>query len=241
MSSKPSPAFIGEGGPGSDLSAGELRAILDQVFLRVSPGARVLTIIPDKTRDDNTALLFPFAAEILAARKIAQLDALVAQGTHVPMTDEEKRSKTGGTGKSVPGLGQIYDHQWNIPEELVTIGELSAARVTELTGGLITNAVPVNLNRRLGPRVYDTVIIFSATVPHEVAGFAGGAKYLFPGVAGPDLTHATHWLGALAGIENVIGRVETPNRHLIQDAADFVTAQIITLNSVINPDGDNWP
>src|ERR1700674_2411234 len=96
MSSKPSPAFIGEGAPESDLSARGLRAILEQALLHVAAGARVLTIIPDKTRDDNTALLFPFAAEILAARKIAQLDALVAQGTHVPMTDEEKRSKIGG-------------------------------------------------------------------------------------------------------------------------------------------------
>jgi lactate racemase len=240
MSSKPSPAFIGEGAPGSDLSAGDLRAILEQALLHVAPGARVLTIIPDKTRDDNTDLLFPFAAEILSTRKIAQLDALVAQGTHVPMTDEEKRSKIGNTnGQSVPGLGQIYDHQWNVPEELVTIGELSAARVTKLTGGLISNAVSVNLNRRLGLGVYDTVIIFSATVPHEVAGFAGGAKYLFPGVAGPDLTHATHWLGALAGIENVIGRVETPTRHMIEAAADFVAAQIITLNSVITREENN--
>jgi nickel-dependent lactate racemase len=239
MSSKPSPAFIGQGAPESDLSGGELRAILDQALLYVAPGARVLTIIPDKTRDDNTNLLFPFAAEILAERQIAQFDALVAQGTHVPMTHEEKRLKIGGTEKSVPGLGHIYDHQWNIPEELVTIGELSAARVTELTGGLISNAVSVNLNRRLGPGVYDTVIIFSATVPHEVAGFAGGAKYLFPGVAGPDLTHATHWLGALAGIENVIGRVETPTRHMIEAAADFVAAQIITLNSVITREEDN--
>jgi nickel-dependent lactate racemase len=240
MSSRPSPAFIGEGGPGSDLSAGDLRAILEQALLHVAPGARVLTIIPDKTRDDNTDLLFPFAAEILSTRKIARLDALVAQGTHVPMTGEEKRAKIGNTnGQSVPGLGQIYDHQWNVPEELVTIGELSAARVTELTGGLITNAVSVNLNRRLGSGVYDNVIIFSATVPHEVAGFAGGAKYLFPGVAGPDLTHATHWLGALAGIENVIGRVETPTRHMIEAAADFVAAQIITLNSVITREEDN--
>jgi nickel-dependent lactate racemase len=239
MSSKPSPAFIGNGAPESDLSPGELRAIMDEALSRVKPGARVLTIIPDKTRDDNTDLLFPFAAEILSARKIAQLDALVAQGTHVPMTDEEKRSKIGGTGKSVPGLGHIYDHQWNVPEELVTIGELSAARVTEVTGGLLTNAVSVNLNRLLGPGVYDTIIIFSATVPHEVAGFAGGAKYLFPGVAGPDLTHATHWLGALAGIENVIGRVETPTRHMIEAAADFVTAEIITLNSVITRQEDN--
>src|SRR2546428_5380037 len=221
MSSKPAPAFIGNGAPGSDLSAGELRAILDQALSRVAPGARVLTIIPDKTRDDNTDLLSPLAAEILAAREIAQLDALVAQGTHVPMTDEEKRAKIGGAGESVPGLGHIYDHRWNVPEELVTIGELSAARVTEVTGGLITDAVSVNLNRLLGPGVYDTVVIFSATVPHEVAGFAGGAKYLFPGVAGPDLTHATPWLCALASIENVIGRIGTPTPHMIQAPPGF--------------------
>ena len=56
--------------------------------------------------------------------------------------------------------------------------------------------------------------MFGATVPHEVAGFAGGAKYFFPGVAGPELTHTTHWLGALAGIENIIGQVDTPTRRL---------------------------
>src|SRR5438552_6503325 len=239
MSSKPSPVFIGNGAPEYDLSPGELRAILDQALSHVAPGARVLAIIPDKTRDDNTDLLFPFAAEILAERQIAQLDALVAQGTHVRMTDEEKRSKIGGTGKFVPRLGQIYDHQWNIPEELVTIGELSEARVTELTGGLLTGAVSINLNRRLGPGVYDSILIFSSTVPHEAAGFAGGAKYLFPGVAGPDLTHATHWLGALASIANVIGRIETPTRHMIEAAADFVAAQIITMNSVITREEDN--
>src|SRR6184192_1121138 len=139
MSLKAAPSFIGTGSPDLDLSPVELRDILAQTLLTVAPGARVLTIIPDKTRDDNTDLLFPFAAEILAARNIGQLDALLAQGTHVPMTDEEKRSKIGGN--SVPGLGYIYDHQWNVPEELVTIGELSAERITELTGGLITNAV----------------------------------------------------------------------------------------------------
>jgi len=133
-------------------------------------------------------------------------------------------------------LGQIFDHQWNVPEELTTIGELTATEVTRLTDGLIHTSVPVNLNRRLVPGLYDTVLVFSATVPHEVAGFAGGAKYFFPGVAGPDLTHATHWLGALASIENVIGRVETPTRHMIEAAADFVSAQIITLNSVVTRD-----
>ena len=83
----------------------------------------------------------------------------------------------------------------------------------ELTGGLVEQAVPVTINKLLAPGIYDTVLVFGATVPHEVAGFAGGAKYFFPGVAGPELTHTTHWLGALAGIENIIGQVETPTRH----------------------------
>ena len=183
MSSKPAPSITGLGGPDLDLSPGELRAILEQALLSIGPDARVLAIISDKTRDDNTDSLFPFAAEILAARKVAQFDALVAQGTHMPMTEAEKRAKIGlQEGGAAPGLGQIFDHQWNRPEELVTIGELSAARVTELTGGLLTEAVKVNLNRLLGPGIYDTVLVFGATVPHEVAGFAGGAKYFFPGV-----------------------------------------------------------
>jgi nickel-dependent lactate racemase len=234
MSTKPAPSTVGKGAPDLDLSPAELRAIVEQALLTVGPGARVLAIVPDKTRDDNTDLLFPFAAEILAARGAEQFDALVAQGTHMPMTEEEKRSKVGlGEGSRHPLLGNIFDHQWNRPEELVELGELSAERVSELTGGLINDAVKVNLNRLLAPGVYDTVLIFGATVPHEVAGFAGGAKYFFPGVAGPDLTHATHWLGALASIENVIGRVETPTRHMIEAAADLVPARVISINSVV--------
>ncbi|HYX43172.1 MAG TPA: lactate racemase domain-containing protein, partial [Pyrinomonadaceae bacterium] len=239
MSSKPAPTVVGTGAPAFDLSPTELHAIVEQALLSIAPGARVLAIIPDKTRDDNTDLLFPCAAEILAARRVAQFDALVAQGTHMPMTEAEKRAKTGlHADLAAQGFGQIYDHQWNRPEELVTLGELPAARVRELTGGLIDQSVTVNLNRLLAPGRYDTVLVFGATVPHEVAGFAGGAKYFFPGVAGPDLTHATHWLGALASIERVIGRVETPTRHMIEAAADFVPARVISLNSVVTRTDD---
>src|SRR6184192_2037643 len=116
MTGKAASSFIGTGSPDLDLVPDELRSILEQALLQVAPGARVLAIIPDKTRDDNTDVLFPFAAEILAARQVARFDALVAQGTHVPMSDDEKRLKIGGN--SAPGLGGIYDHQWNVPEQL---------------------------------------------------------------------------------------------------------------------------
>jgi uncharacterized protein (DUF1778 family) len=96
----------------------------------------------------------------------------------------------------------------------------------------------VSINKLLAPGIYDTVLVFGATVPHEVAGFAGGAKYFFPGVAGPELTHTTHWLGALAGIENIIARVDTPTRRLIEAAADLVPARIISLNTVVSRELD---
>ena len=240
MSSKPAPSIVGRGAPDLDLTNAELREIVGQALASVEPGARVLAIIPDKPRDDNTDVLFPAACETLAARRAEKFDALVAQGTHMPMTEAEKRSKVGvREGASLPLLGRIFDHQWNRPEELIDLGQLSAERVRELTGGLIDGAVRVNLNRLLAPGTYDTVLVFGATVPHEVAGFAGGAKYFFPGVAGPDLTHATHWLGALASIERVIGRVETPTRRMIEAAAEFVPARIISLNTVVTRTDDN--
>ncbi len=213
---------------GLDLST--LTEIVHQALDVIQPGERVLAIIPDKTRDDNTHQLFPVASEFLNKRGVALFDALVAQGTHPPMSESQKLSKIGGAGFS----GQLFDHRWDQPEELITLGELSAETVSDLTDGLISQAVPVSLNKLLAPGIYDTVIVFGATVPHEVAGFAGGAKYFFPGVAGPELTHTTHWLGALAGIENIIGRVDTPTRRLIEAATDLVPARIISLNTVVS-------
>lgn len=217
---------------GLDLST--LTDIVHQALAVVQPGERVLAIIPDKTRDDNTNLLFPIANEFFARRGVASFDALVAQGTHPPMSEPQKRAKIGAADFS----GNLYDHRWNEPDELITIGELNAETVRTLTGGLIEHAVPVSINKLLAPGIYDTVVVFGATLPHEVAGFAGGAKYFFPGVAGPELTHTTHWLGALAGIENIIGQVVTPTRKLIEAAADLISARIISLNTVVSREAD---
>jgi len=218
------------------LSPVDLRQVVREGLRDVRAGARVLAVIPDRTRDDNTDLLFPMISQELAARAAGSLDALVAQGTHPPMTEAEKRAKIGSGSADLPLLGRLFDHHWDLPSELVTLGTLSRAEVSSLTGGLMAQDVPVQLNARLAPGAYDLVLVVGAVVPHEVAGFAGGAKYFFPGVAGPELTHLTHWLGALATIERVIGRVETPTRHVIEAAADRVTIPVIGFTSVSTRD-----
>jgi len=217
------------------LSPATLTQIVKQALEPIEPAERVLAIIPDKTRDDNTDLLFPIADDVLRERAVKSFDVLVAQGTHPPMSEEQKLAKLGLNAFT----GSLFDHRWDRSEDLITLGELSSDRVSELTGGLINDPVAVSLNKLLAPGIYDTVLIFGATVPHEVAGFAGGAKYFFPGVAGPELTHMTHWLGALAGIENIIGQVETPTRRMIEAAAEFVPARIISLNTVVSRSENN--
>jgi nickel-dependent lactate racemase len=216
------------------LTVATLTEIVHQALDVIQPGERVLSIIPDKTRDDNTHLLFPIANDFLTKRGVGAFDALVAQGTHPPMSESQKRLKIGDPDFH----GHLFDHRWDSPDDLITIGELSAESVRQLTSGLIEHAVPVSINKLLAPGIYDTVLVFGATVPHEVAGFAGGAKYFFPGIAGPELTHTTHWLGALAGIENIIGQVETPIRRLIEAATDLIAARIISLNTVVSRQGN---
>jgi nickel-dependent lactate racemase len=228
---------VGHGSAHAALTDAELRAIVERALGGIAGGSRVLAIVPDRTRDDNTHLLFPMASQFLRRKGVRQLDVLVAQGTHAAMTDAQKREKIGCGLDEVAVLGQVFDHQWDLDDQLVTLGELSGDQVSRLTDGLMTEAVPVRLNALLAPGVYDTVLVFGATMPHEVAGFAGGAKYFFPGVAGPDLTHMTHWLGALATIENIIGRIDTPTRRLIEAAAALVPAPVVAFTSVQEREG----
>lgn len=223
---------IGRGGANADLSVDDMRPIVEEALAAVPSGSRVLAVISDRTRDDNTPELFPLVSRALAARGAIQLDALVAQGTHVAMNDADKRAKIGAGLAAIPLLGTVFDHHWDRDSELTTLGTIAADEIAQETGGLLRESVRIRLNARLAPGRYDAVLVIGATVPHEVAGFAGGAKYFFPGVAGPELTHLTHWLGALATIERVIGRVETPTRHLIEKAASFVTTPAIAFTSV---------
>lgn len=229
-------SVIGTGAANADLKVGDMRPIVEEALRHIAAGARVLAIVPDRTRDDNTPELFPLISQTLSGLRAASLDVLIAQGTHVAMTDTEKRAKIGVGGSAIPLLGTLFDHHWDRESELTTLGTIGADVIAQETGGLLRESVKIRLNSHLTPGRYDVVLVVGATVPHEVAGFAGGAKYFFPGVAGPELTHLTHWLGALATIERVIGRVETPTRRLIEAAAEFVKTPAIAFTSVSTRD-----
>src|SRR6476620_5901285 len=223
---------LGTGAASADLRVNDMQPIVEEALHGLASGSRVLAIVSDRTRDDNTPELFPLVSQTLARIGASSLDVLIAQGTHVAMNEAAKRAKIGAGLASLPLLGTIFDHHWDRESELTTLGTIGADVITKETGGLLNESVQIRLNARLAPGQYDHVLVLGATVPHEVAGFAGGSKYFFPGVAGPELTHLTHWLGALATIERVIGRVETPTRHVIEAAADRVTTPVIGFTSV---------
>src|SRR2546421_3963523 len=196
-------------------------------------GKRVLVIIPDGTRTAPIPLFFRTLYEQLG-RRVAQLDYLIALGTHPPMSDEAVDQLVGVPANArvaqYPNVG-IFNHQWSEPEMLRTIGIISREEAENLTGGLLSGEVPVTLNRMIF--AYDQLIICGPVFPHEVAGFSGGAKYLFPGIAGPDIINFTHWLGALVTSMHTIGVKDTPIRRVIHRAAEFVPRPVLCLALVL--------
>jgi nickel-dependent lactate racemase len=169
-------------------------------------------------------------------QRARQLDFLVALGTHQPMTAQALSRLVGtpvaenGAATEYPGVS-VFNHRWSDPQALQTIGVIARAEAADLTGGLLADDVPVTLNRLIFE--YDQLIICGPVFPHEVAGFSGGAKYLFPGIAGAEIINFTHWLGALVTSMHTIGVKQTPVRRVIQRAAEFVTQPLLCIALVL--------
>jgi nickel-dependent lactate racemase len=196
-------------------------------------GKRVLVIIPDGTRTAPIPLLFELLYELLGPR-VAALHYLIALGTHPPMSPDAI-DRLVGVAAPERALrypkSRIFNHQWDQPDALTTIGVISRAETAQLTGGLLSEDVPVALNRLI--LEYDHTLICGPVFPHEVAGFSGGAKYLFPGIAGPDIINFTHWLGALATSMQTIGVQDTAVRRVIHSAARLVPRPVACLALVM--------
>ena len=198
-------------------------------------GARVLVLVPDGTRTMPMPLLFDVLTEALPGR-VAALDFLVALGTHAPMSDAALSRLVGREvvdGRT--GAHRVINHRWDDPSAFATLGTIPAREIRDLTGGRLDRDVTVTLNRL--PLEYDHVLVCGPVFPHEVAGFSGGTKYLFPGIAGPEIIHFTHWLGAVIGNYDVIGTKATPVRAVIDRAAGLLDRPLWLLAPVVTHEG----
>lgn len=199
-------------------------------------GKRVLLIVPDGTRTAPIGLVFRALHQHLD-RVVTALDVLVALGTHQPMSESAICARLEITPEERQGrfrTVRFFNHQWDNPEALRRVGELTAAEIRELTGGRFEMDVPVEVNRLVFD--YDQVIIIGPVFPHEVVGFSGGNKYLFPGVSGPQILNFFHWLGAVVTNPMIIGNKWTPVRKVVDRAAAMVNVPRHCFCLVVSPD-----
>ncbi len=196
-------------------------------------GKRVLVIIPDGTRTAPLPLFFRLLYEHIG-QHVTHLDYLIALGTHPAMEEVAIEHLIGVSAQERAELYpnvSILNHSWSQPDTLSTIGTISRQEAQQITHGLLVKDVPVTLNRIILD--YDQLIICGPVFPHEVVGFSGGAKYLFPGIAGPDIINFTHWLGALVTSMHTIGVKDTPVRRIIHRAAEFVDRPLLCMALVL--------
>jgi len=227
--------FSVQASDGDSLSLEAVNSVLDS-FVANYPfsGKRVLLIIPDGTRTAPIGLLFKALYQRIG-RTVANLDVVIALGTHPAMGDDAINARLeissddrATTYKDV----RVFNHTWDQPTTLEEIGRIPASEISELSGGLFAEEVPVQLNRLVDD--YDTLLVIGPVFPHEVVGFSGGNKYFFPGIAGPEILNFFHWLGAVVTNPMIIGNKWTPVRKVVDRAAQFIKQDRLCLAAVVD-------
>jgi nickel-dependent lactate racemase len=219
------------------LTEDEVRDVLVNAFSGLPVrGRRVLVLIPDDTRHAPIPMLFRLLNDIVGEQAL-RLDFLIALGTHPAMAPNAVDGLVGiresERTRRFPNVS-VLSHCWDQPESLTRIGVIQGAELEELTGGLLSEPIPLDVNRLLAD--HDLLVICGPVFPHEVAGFSGGAKYIFPGVAGPAVISATHWLGALGSSMKTIGIKDTAVRRVIHRAAELVPTPILCIALAVRDD-----
>jgi nickel-dependent lactate racemase len=226
--------IIGQGSPTAVLAPEQTHQLIATACEPLAlDGKRVLVIIPDGTRTAPIPLMFRLLCEQLGARA-ARLDFLIALGTH-PLMSADAIDRLVGMplaerAARFPNTA-VFNHRWDLPNALRAAGTIPGHEIGQLSGGLIEADVPVTINRAVFE--YDQIVICGPVFPHEVVGFSGGAKYLFPGIAAGAIIDTTHWLGALVTSYHTIGVKDTPMRRVIHRAAELIDRPILCLALVM--------
>ncbi|MCX5820786.1 MAG: lactate racemase domain-containing protein [Deltaproteobacteria bacterium] len=199
---------------------------------------RVLVLTPDGTRTCPLPMMVRLLGEVIGARA-AKLDFMVALGTHPVMTEQQILDLyriSPGDRREKFSRSSFLCHRWDLPETFRRIGEFTEEEVAVISGGLLKERVPIDINGSIFD--YDQIVILGPVFPHEVVGFSGGAKYLFPGISGGEFLHFFHWLSALITCRKIIGRKENPVRQVIHRALEKIDLPIHLLAMVVGPEAN---
>jgi nickel-dependent lactate racemase len=223
VANAPADRAVGLGGTDRILTEREVRAIAGEALSSLDlAGKKVLLIVPDATRTAPVGLLFKVIHDLIGV-ETKNLDVLIALGTHPPMSDEAIRRRLEISAEERAGKYRrvrLMNHAWNDPATLALLGTLNAAEIGALSGGRFQRDVDVAINRAVFD--YDQLLIVGPVFPHEVVGFSGGNKYLFPGIGGAAILDFFHWLGAVISNPKIIGNKWTPVRRVVDRAAAMV-------------------
>lgn len=195
---------------------------------------RALLLPPDFTRyHSNAGLITNMYYHVLTDRG-SNVDIMPALGSHVPVTREQADKMFG----DIP-FEKFIAHSWR--NDVVQIGRVPGELISEWTGGLWTEPVTAEINRRVMEDCYDLIISVGQVVPHEVIGMSNHAKNLFVGVGGSDMINKSHMIGAVYGMERMMGRDHTPVRRLFDYCLEnFIKDRpiIFALTVTTAPGGD---
>ena len=227
--------MTGAGQKGTKIDEATVRALCAGEIARWGVrGKRVLAIVPDHTRTAPIDLMFRVLHEEIGAAGAAAFDVLIALGTHPPMSDEAINQRLGITAADRAGKyarTKLFNHHWNDPSQLTSIGTITKDEVEAISGGLMRERVDVTINKLVLD--YDLLLIVGPTFPHEVVGFSGGNKYLFPGISGQEVLDMFHWLGALITNPSIIGTKYTPVRAVVDKATSLVPTERKCISLVV--------
>ena len=193
------------------LSEADLKHGLFRALDALGPRRKVLVVPPDFTRYHSRAgELTQYAYEFYGDRLT---DVLPALGTHTPMTDGQFDAMFGDVPRRI-----FRAHDWR--HGLATLGQVPAAYIHEQSEGRLDFAWPVEINRLLVEGGFDLILSIGQVVPHEVAGMAGHHKNILIGTGGAANIDKSHYLGAVYGMERIMGRSDNPVRRLLNHAAE---------------------
>ena len=203
--------YYASGSPTTSLTAADFREALSETFTKIGPRNKVLLLPPDHTR------IFSRAGEITALchQMLGDrvTDIMPALGTHTPMRDDQLQHMF----PDVP-LDLFRPHHWR--EDVVTLGTVPASYVKDVTGGLYDRPWQAQVNKMLRDGGHDLIFSIGQVVPHEVIGMANYNKNVFVGTGGAEGINESHYLSAVYGIEDTLGRADTPLRKILNHAQD---------------------